>query len=178
MIETAPRLIVIAVAFLAVTALGTISAISPADRAGWRNIKPSAMHWVGLWLSGALTLFMTYIYLFVGSSRADAAQQMAILFWLILAFGLGTVIVALSIQRVRRTGLRWRGDRLVFQGQGGEMSFRLSDIAGAKATLLGSHIVSFRDGTLLHVDPHAQGAAELIDAIADLLGANQARGEE
>jgi hypothetical protein len=30
----------------------------------------------------------------------------------------------------------------------------------------------------LHVDPHAQGAAELIDAIADLLGANQARGEE
>ena len=67
--------------------LSMLATRAPEDKSGWRRIVPSPMHWTGVGLGTAMVLLMAYVRLFVGSSRADAERQMAILSWLIAAFG-------------------------------------------------------------------------------------------
>ena len=91
------RLVVFALAGAIVVLLTYLGARSKPDQRGWRPVKAGAMHWFGVTLGGGLTGLFAYVWLFVGSSRADAEEQMAILFWLIVAFGVGTIIVAVNI---------------------------------------------------------------------------------
>lgn len=170
MFEHTPRAVVFVIAAVVVAALGAASAISQPDRRGWRSITPSPMHWTGLWLSAALSGFMTYIYLFVGSSRPDAAHEMKVLFWLIVAFGLGAIVAAVAIRRVRRSALRWRGAAIAFTGDKGEETSQLSDVVRLEGTMFGSVIVRFRDGAALPLDPYATGTEELIEKISSMLG--------
>ena len=169
MFEYTPRAIVFILAAGVVAALCAASATSQPDQRGWRSITPSPMHWTGLWLSAGLSSFMTYIYLFVGSTRPDAAHQMKVLFWLIVAFGLGTIVAAVCIRLVRRSAVRWRGTTIVSSSRIGEETRRLSDVVRLDGTLVGSVIVGFCDGTTLRLDPYASGAAELIEKISGML---------
>ena len=125
MFEHAQRAIVFLLAAGVVAALGAASATSQPDHRGWHVIAPSPMHWTALWLSAALSGFMTYIYLFVGSTRPDGAHQMQVLFWLIVVFGLGTIVSAVSIRLVRRSAVRWRGATIAFNGPNGKQTHQL-----------------------------------------------------
>jgi hypothetical protein len=168
MFEHAPRAIVVVLAAVVAAALGAVGANSQPDRRGWRSITPSPMHWMGLWLSAGLSGFMTYIYLFVGSTRPDAAHQMTVLFWLIVAFGLSAIVAAVCIRLVRSGAVRWRGTTIVSCGRNGEETRQLSDVVRLDGTLFGSVIVGFRDGATLRLDPYASGAAELIEKISGM----------
>lgn len=170
MLEYAPRaaLIFILVSVV-ISGLALLGAKVTPDTRGWRSLKPSAMHWVGFGLSAGLSLFMAYIYLFVGSSRPDGPQQMRILFWLIVAFALGSLIASVCMFMIRRSAVRWRGWTLAFTGQHGPESRQLTDITSLRMTPLGRVLVQFKDGATLAIDPYASGAAELIERINRML---------
>lgn len=169
--DLAGRVVVITVAAAVVAALGAAGTASRPDQRGWRQITAGPMHWVGLALGSVLTGLMAYIWLFVGSGRADAERQMAILFWLIIAFGLGTSVCGICMTLIGRTAARWRGQTLVFTGTAGTVTREIEDIVAMRATLFGAIRVEFRDGTILRLDPYAQGAGELIERISARLQA-------
>ncbi len=124
------------------------------------------MHWTGIGLGAGLTLLMAYIRLFVGSSRADGESQMAILAWLIVAFALGTAIVALSVALIRHRAVRWRGARIAWQGGGRGVTATLDTLATMRRDWLSYVALRFGDGTVLRIDLYARGARELIEAAA------------
>ncbi len=143
------------------------------DFRGWRALKPGPLHWTGVGLGSALTGLFGYIWLFVGSSRPDAERQMTILFWLILAFGIGVLVVGFSIRRIARQSVRWRGDSIAFESPQGKRTFRFDDVSGLRKSPWGSVVLSFGDGTTLPLDPYATSAGDLIDGIAAHLEARQ-----
>ena len=158
------------VSALAVFALGVWGGKSPADQAGWRAVRPGGMYAVGLGLGTALTLLFAFVWLFVGSSRPDGAQQMRILFWLVLAFGAGTLITFVQYAQARRAAMRWRGDVLKWRGRGGvEVSRRIGDAVVLRKAMMGPVRIVFSDGAEARVDPHAHNADLLIKTISDRL---------
>jgi len=165
------RVAVIGLSAAVVVALGLACAQARPDRRGWRHLRAGAMHWTALGLCVALTCFMSFIWLFVGSSRPDAAFQMTVLFWLIVAFGLGGVVAGVSIIAVARSAIRWRGGEIAFAAKAGVETRALADIVAMRSTPWGSVSVAFSNGAMLRVDPYATGASQLLDAIAARLDA-------
>ena len=127
------------------------------------------MHWTGLWLGTGLTVLFAYVWLFVGSSRADAESQMTILFCLILAFGTVTIGVGLQTWLITKRAVRWRGKTIRFTSRATAETREFGEIESANQTIWGSFTVEFRDGAVLKLDPNAKGAYELISAVADFL---------
>ncbi len=151
--------------------LYALSRHSGADQRGWRHVKAGPMHLTGVSLGAALTGLMSYVWLFVGSSRPDAESQMTILFYLIIAFGCGSIIVALQAWMIGRRAIRWRGKSVRFSLGGQAETREFQDIAAIQQTLWGRVAFKFKDGAVLMLDPYAQGAGELIDAARDFLEA-------
>lgn len=136
------------------------------DRHGWRPIRPGAIYRVGIGLGMAVTMLMAWVLLFVGSSRPDGAQQMQILFWLIVAFGAGTLFTLFQFVRVRRMAMRWRGETLVWRGAGGtEISRKLSAAVAVRTSIGGWVVIAFADGTKARIDPYSSNAEALIDTV-------------
>lgn len=136
------------------------------NKTGWRHIRPSAMHWTGFALCGALALFMAYIWLFVGSSRPDSADQMRILFWLTLFFACGSALMGWSILHVRLAGIQWRGSVIAQPSRSGDVSKHdFSAITSVRKDLLGRAVISFADGQNAKLDVYAQGADQLLEAL-------------
>lgn len=158
------KLLIPFVAALAVALLALASARARPDARGWRVLGPGAMHWTALLLGLGLTALFLYVLLFVGSSRADAERQMAILFWLTLAFGLGTLLAGLQALATSRRRARWRGETLVFRQSGAECSRRLDEIVAIGPSLFGMRL-TFADGAAVDLDPYATGAQELFERI-------------
>ena len=158
------------VAAVVVSVLSLLAMRAPEDKTGWRRIVPSPMHWTGVGLGTGLVVLMAYVRLFVGSSRADAEQQMAILTWLIVAFALGTIVVALSMAEIRRRAIRFRGARVVWRRGGREIEADLGDVRDLRGSWQGDAVLCFRDGTILRLDPYARGAPELIERAQQRLG--------
>jgi len=148
-------------------ALARLAARSRAPvRHGWRRVRPGAMHWTGVVLSGALVALMGWIGLFVGSSRPDAAFQMTVLWWLVAAFSAGGLACLWQMRAICRRDIAWRGTRLAFTGPGGQRGERpIAEIAGIALSPLRGLVVTFADGAILQVDPYAAGAAELMERI-------------
>jgi hypothetical protein len=135
---------------------------------GWRRIEPGPMHWFGLVLGVGLVGLFLYIRLFVGSSRADAASQMQILTWLIVAFSIGSAIVAYDMARTKRLSLEWRGNWIAYSGQKGlRVSRTLDELVGVHGTLLGWVVLSFSDGESVRVSESARGTHEFCDVIVE-----------
>ena len=167
--ETLYRILVIVLAAGVVAVLGLLGIQSKPDQRGWRAIKASATHWAGVWLGAPLTGLFAYVWLFVGSSRADAEHQMTILFWLIIAFGLVTIIVGVTMVMIARRAVRWRGTTIAFT-KGSQTEKRgFKDIVGWRSTFWGRVDLRFHDGSTLWLDPYAKGAPELLAAISAFL---------
>jgi succinate dehydrogenase hydrophobic anchor subunit len=163
------RIAVFVLAAGVVAVLGLLGIQSKPDQQGWRTIKASATHWTAVWLGAPLTGLFAYVWLFVDSSRTDAERQMTILFWLIIAFGLATIIVGVTMVMIARRSVRWRGKTIIFTKDSQAEKRGFEDIAELRSTLWGRVDMQFRDGSTLWLDPHAKGAPELIDAISDFL---------
>ena len=160
---------------LAVSVLVAWTGKGPADRQGWRSIKPGGMYMFGIGLGTLLTLGMAYVWLFVGSSRPDGEQQMRILYWLTLAFGAGTLVTLFQFVQARRTAIRWRGDVIVWRGQGGvEQTAKLTSAVALRTRFMGPTHIVFDTGAAVRVDPYATNAAVLLDLIEDRLQPPQA----
>lgn len=170
--DMARQLLVFALSGGIVHMLCLLGLQSRPDYHGWRSITPGAMHWTGLGLSTALTALFAYVWLFVGSSRPDGAQQMTILFWLILVFGVGAIISGLTIRSIRKSDVRWRGRSIAFSSKAGLEKRKIEDVADLRSTPLGMS-VRFTDGTSLVLDPYAAGAPALLDAITTHLEAQR-----
>jgi len=65
-----------------------------AKYAGWRCMTPGPMMWCAVIGGFVLTAVLWYIYLFVGSDRADADFQMRDLCYLLIGFNLPTLAIA------------------------------------------------------------------------------------
>ena len=138
---------------------------TPPDDKGWRLVKGGAMHHVGLWLGGGLWLLFVYIRLFVGSDRADAATQMMWLNLLIVAFGVMWLGTACSVLRTRVNALRWRGRRIRFRLGGVPQERAFNDVLVVRRSALGWTRIVFDEGLVVKIDPHAQGAEQLLDLL-------------
>lgn len=166
-----PRYIVIMlIGAMATLALASIDRRAMPGKRGWRELRPGASYGFAIIGGTLFTLFLSYIWLFVGSARPDAESQMQVLFWLILAFGGATIITLIQYRAARRCALRWRGDILCWlDGSGAEQRRSLDDIVAIRRALMGAVHVLFADGAELRIDPHVRHALALIDEIDDRL---------
>jgi uncharacterized membrane protein len=169
-IDWTKHIVIALISAVAVYALTTWGSKGSPDKQGWRSIKPGGTYAVAI-IGGLLfTLFLAYMLLFVGSSRPDAESQMRILFWLIIAFGGGTLITLFQYGQVRRTGILWRGDVLSWRGKGGtELSRKVSEAFALRKTFMGPVYIVFGDGTEVRVDPFATNAPLLLKTVSDRL---------
>lgn len=163
-------LVIMVVAALVMAALASLDNKGPRDAKGWRQLKPGASYAFAIIGGVLMTLFLAYIWLFVGSSRADGESQMRILFWMIMAFGGGTLITAFQYRAARRAAIRWRGDRLVWNGKGGvEYSRKIGDAVAVEHRWLGPVYLVFADGLKLRIDPYTMHATALMQAVGEWL---------
>ena len=128
------------------------------EEPGWTALTPGPPHWFGLigsWLAVGL---MSWVWIFVGSARRDAAQQMQIAFGLILAFGFCSVFSAHFMASIKRMNLRWRGAMLVFNGPAGPQKLDMGDAMAFRRDLSGSYRFTFEGGEVVKVDPFAKGS--------------------
>lgn len=78
-------------------------------RNGWRYLMPGPTVWTALILGFGFTLLLSYIFLFVGSARYDAAHQMTVLLYMTTTLNLGTILTAyLTIVEQ----VRWNAERI------------------------------------------------------------------
>ena len=177
--DWARHIVIGLISALVVFAITTWGSKSPTDQRGWRSLRPGAMYAVAILGGAMLTLFMAYIWLFVGSDRPDRESQMTILFWLIMAFGGGTLITIFQYGQARRSMMRWRGNALHWRGKGGtEYNRHLSDAIGLRKGLLGPFYIVFGDGAEARIDPYASNALLLIQNVADRLNPNEDTAED
>jgi len=94
---------------------------------------------------------------------------MTILFYLILAFGLATIIVGLQTWLITKRAVRWRGKTIRFTCRAAAETREFQNIKSVNQTIWGNAAFLFDDGKVLKLDPHAKGAHELINAVVDFL---------
>ncbi len=128
---------------------------------GWRRLRPSGMHWTALVLSAGLTALMLYVWLFVGSSRADAATQMKVLLGLIIAGSAAALYMLVVCFLVH---VRWDGQRIErWLGPSLRGSIRWGDIARVEyCPPAGPLVVHGKDGRCISIDAGMNGADELL----------------
>ncbi len=137
---------------------------------GWRVVRPGGTHWfcfVGCWAFAAL---VSWVWLFVGSARHDAAAQMRWALLLILAFGAGAAWSGFHIAQLRRRLLRWHGTRIQWRERGRDIMQDMADFDGFRRALSGMFHVRFRDGTVLKLDLYSRNAEEFAAAISEHVG--------
>ena len=140
-----------------------------ASRDGWLSLRARTAIWSALGLSAGFALFLMYIYLFVGSARSDAAQQMLYCRILSVAFAIGAVIVAWG---AFSKAVSWRGSELRVRPLfGGLVSKRLEDVQAVEyRTGSGMFRLRFSDGYALNVSPYMRGTRQLLDQIGVATG--------
>jgi len=155
---------------LVVFAVSTWSSKGPPDKRGWIKLQPGALYQFAVVGGTLFTLFLAYTWLFTGSNRTDAERQMHILFWLIVAFGFGTLVTTIQYGQARRAATRWRGETLCWRGDGGvEHRRRLGEAVGLRKEFMGPVFIVFGGGVEARIDPYAGDATMLIEKVADRL---------
>ena len=137
---------------------------------GWRNVGPSGMHWfcfAGVW---AISGFISWIWVFVGSSRADADTQMLWALALALFFAAGAAWGGLHVASLRRTSLRWRGAQIRWEMKGASHAEEMTNITRAKRRPSGALRLTFADGSRLDLDIHARNADAFLASISERRG--------
>ncbi len=92
---------------------------------------------------------------------------MKILTWLVILFGLLTIVTAIAMHALQRRSVRWRGTSLSFtRGSVTELR-KFDEVQQVRVNLLGQAVVFFADGSFLRIDPHASGASELLELLEE-----------
>lgn len=148
-----------------------ISLRAPAPRPGWRQVAPSAMHWLGLVGAGGIVCLMAWVGLFIGSARADAEFQMRMLWLLVGGFSLSAMVCAWQMRAILRAGVSWRGSQITFAGPtGAPLTRNMAQVIGMRRPWFGSVRIAFDDGNEIRLDPHATNVPELWDRILEANG--------
>ncbi len=142
---------------------------------GWAVIRPGAMHWGGLVGAGAIIGMLSYVGLFIGSSRADAAFQMQMLWLIVAGFAVCSIGCLWQMKQVHRSAARYRGSQVSFRraADGARITRNLSDIAGMQRPWGGRLRLIFNDGEELRLDPYATKVPELWDRVVAVHGGQQ-----
>ncbi len=165
----AKYLVIGVLALMATSVLVSLGHNTPPDKRGWRHLKPGPMYRVAITGGSIFTGFLAYIWLFVGSSRPDGQSQMQILFWLIMAFGVGTLITLIQYRGALLMAMHWRGKTLVWNGRdGSEYCRHLSDSVGLRHAWTGWVYIVFDDGLEARIDPYTNHASALIETVIKL----------
>lgn len=147
--------LVVAIALIAVR----VAMTARPTELGWNVVAPGLGHWFGFLGCAGLALLTAWVWLYVGSARRDAAQQMVICFWLSAGMGLFAVIGGANIIAIRRQGLRWRDGLLAYEGADGmPRTLAMADFDAIRRTWGGAYELRFMDGTVVAVDPFASGS--------------------
>jgi len=168
---TMPPLIILCLTHLAAAyALFQVLRSRRTAAAGWRAVGPSAMHWfcfAGVW---ALSAFISWIWIFVGSSRPDADTQMMWALALALSFTIGAAWGGLHVANLRRTSLRWRGAQIRWEAKGATQAQEMTNIASARRRANGALRLTFADGSVFDLDIHARNADAFLASISERRG--------
>lgn len=139
------------------------------ERQGWRSLRPSGMHWIGIMVGTGFVCLMLYVRLFVGSARADAASQMQILTLLMLVFTLCVLIAVAQVRAIVRADVRWRGASLDYAASDGtRITKDLSQVVGMERRWTGHVLIAFADGDVLKLDGYADGVSDLCSRIIEI----------
>ena len=165
-----PLAVVVAVHVACVLASLAIVRTRTPDFPGWRVVGPGGIHWfcfVGAW--GMATL-ISWVWLFVGSARSDAAQQMRWALLLILVFGVCAAWCGFYIAVLHRMALRWRGSAIRWRQRRREVVQDMTDFDAYRRALSGALHLRFRDGTILKLDLHSRNGEDFVVAMNERIG--------
>lgn len=144
-------------------AIARLALSRPPAMPGCKRLRSGWHHWGSLLGALCFVGLISWVWLFVGSARRDAAFQMNVAFGLILAFGLGAAYVAVAMARLKAAPLCWRGKEIGVPHPGGSIRFlAMADADAARHSLSGYLQFHFKDGTVISVDPYAVGSDELV----------------
>ncbi|MGH6615142.1 hypothetical protein [Sphingomonas sp.] len=130
------------------------------DSDGWKTLRPSWLVNVTIAGSAGITALISYVLLFVGSSRSDGTTQM--IYALILAITFAAMTIYATWIGYGRT-IMWKGDALRIRHFGRDTLRRIPDIwsiTGNEA--LGEYQLVFRDGSTLRLSAYLHGSEELV----------------
>jgi hypothetical protein len=126
---------------------------------GWRVVGPSGAHWfclAGAWGFGAL---ISWVWLFVGSSRADADSQMKVALGLAIVFCMAGTWGGFQIAALRRKALRWRGGDVIWRERGEERRQEFAQFDSLRRGWGGDFQIRFKDQTVLKLDFNSWSAS-------------------
>jgi hypothetical protein len=165
-----PLALVAAVHLACLLASVAVLCSGPSRDTGWRVVGPSSMHWFAFLGCWALAALISWVWLFVGSSRHDAEAQMRYALGLALAFGAGAAWSGFYIGQLHRAALRWRGPAIQWRERGRDVVQDMGDFDAFRRAFSGAFHVRFRDGAILKLDPYARNAEDLMAAISERTG--------
>jgi hypothetical protein len=154
---------------ISVALLARFGITASPDREGWRHIRPSVMHWIGMGGSAAFASLVLYVRLFVGSARADAETQMMWANLIIAGFTIGALVSLWQIRRIQRGDVHWRGSTINFTDADGRQRIKpMTEVAQMQRRWTGTIVVTFGDGSELLLDQYAKGLPELWNRIVEV----------
>lgn len=117
------------------------------------------MHWKASIGLIAFSLVIFWIWLFVGSDKPDAEQEMQMAYWMAVAFALGGSYLAHYITVLKMQNTRWL-DREILRNdrKGNVCSYSMADFVSFKRNWKSEIDVCFSDGQVLSVDPYTKNA--------------------
>jgi len=163
----------IVIAHLAcVASVGAIAVARAPEHAGWRAVGPGGTHWFCLIGSWAFATLISWVWLFVGSARRDAAFQMNVALVLAIVFCAVAAWSGFRIAALRRMGLRWRNEAIVWHGGGRELQQTFADFDAVRRGMDGTLQIRFKDQAVLKVDPYARNASDFLARFSEDIGSD------
>lgn len=147
--------------------VGMILLVPDASKPGWMVLRPGAMHWFSFLGSATISALIAWVWIFVGSSRLDAAFQMRIAWWLSFIFGAGAIYSGLLVLRLRKTALRMRGRTIAYNDGGNERRYPIEDFVAWRRRWRGDFQLLFKDGNIVSLDPYARNSDEFMGRLYD-----------
>jgi hypothetical protein len=169
-VTSLPLAMVVGLHVACAAALLLVLRTAPQKTPGWRMVGPGGTYWfcfLGTW---AFATLVSWVWLFVGSARRDAEEQMGYALLLIAAFGLGAAGTGFYMAALHRMALRWRGTVIRWREKGSVVSQDMADFDAWRRTWSGYMLLRFKGGAVLKLDPHARNAEELAAAISEITG--------
>jgi hypothetical protein len=149
-------------------ALADVLRSRPPAMPGWRMVTPGGTYWFCFLASWAFAGLVSWVWLFVGSARADAAAQMRYALALITGFGIAAAWSGFHIAKIRRLALRWRGRTVQWRVRGKDMTQDMTNLVAYRRVFIReAHHLHFRDGTRLKLDAYSGRGNELLATMAE-----------